>query len=287
MAWYYKDGDQEMGPVGKTDLQALIKAKKINGKTLVRSTETDQWRPLAEMVRKNPVAAASPPPLQDDPPGADPQVSPQVGPNADTVAEAEFDTDTDQMSAVCSQCGRSFPHDQVLMYDGRVICAACKPMFVQKLKEGVSLPNSLNYAGFWIRFFAKMIDGIVLGITQWIIIIPFGMMVVSTSDFSQSQGPSAGFFALMGVQQLIGILIPAAYNTFFIGRFGATLGKMACQLRVVMPDGGQVSYPRALGRNFAEWISAIILLIGYIMAGFDAEKRALHDRICSTRVVRK
>jgi uncharacterized RDD family membrane protein YckC len=160
-------------------------------------------------------------------------------------------------------------------------------MFVQKLKEGVSLPTSLNYAGFWIRFLAKLIDGIVLGITQWVIMIPFGMLVMSTSDFSQAQEPSAGFLALMGVQQLIGILIPAAYNTFLIGRFGATLGKMACQLRVVMPDGGQVSYLRALGRNFAEWISAVILLIGYIMAGFDDEKRALHDRICSTRVVRK
>jgi uncharacterized RDD family membrane protein YckC len=288
MAWYYKHGDQEMGPVGKADLQALIKAKKISGKTLVRNTEADQWRPLAEMVRKKPAAAVSPPPPppQEDPSGADSLVSPQAGLNAGAAAEAES-SDTDPMSAVCSQCGRSFPHDQVLTYEGRVICAACKPMFVQKLKEGVSLPTSLNYAGFWIRFLAKIIDGIVLGITQWIIMIPFGMMVMSTSDFSQGQGPSAGFFALMGVQQLIGILIPAAYNTFFIGRFGATLGKMACQLRVVMPEGEQVSYLRALGRNFAEWISAIILLIGYIMAGFDDEKRALHDRICSTRVVRK
>jgi uncharacterized RDD family membrane protein YckC len=286
MAWYYKHGDQEMGPVGKADLQALIKAKKISGKTLVRSAEADQWRPLAEMVRKKPAAAASPPPPpQEDPSGTDSQVSPHAGPNKGATAEAE--SDTEQMSAVCSQCGRSFPHDQVLTYEGRVICAACKPMFVQKLKEGVSLPTLLNYAGFWIRFLAKMIDGIVLGITQWIIMIPFSMMIMSTSDFSQGQEPSAGFFALVGVQQLIGILIPAAYNTFFIGRFGATLGKMACQLRVVMPDGGQVSYLRALGRNFAELISAVILGIGYIMAGFDDEKRALHDRICSTRVVRK
>jgi uncharacterized RDD family membrane protein YckC len=159
-------------------------------------------------------------------------------------------------------------------------------MFVQKLKEGVSLPTSLNYAGFWIRFVAKIIDWIVMGIAQWVIMIPVGMMM-STNDFTSGQGPSAGFYVMIGVQQLIGILIPAAYNTFFIGRFGATLGKMACQLRVVMPDGGQVSYLRALGRNFAEVISAIILLIGYIMAGFDDEKRALHDRICSTRVVRK
>jgi uncharacterized RDD family membrane protein YckC len=159
-------------------------------------------------------------------------------------------------------------------------------MFVQKLKEGVAMSATLVYAGFWIRCLAKIIDIIVMGITQWVIMIPFGMMI-STGDLTSGQGPSAGFYAMIGVQQLIGILIPAAYNTFFIGRFGATLGKMACQLRVVMPDGDQVSYLRALGRNFAEWISGIILFIGYIMVGFDAEKRALHDRICSTRVVRK
>jgi len=81
--------------------------------------------------------------------------------------------------------------------------------------------------------------------------------------------------------------LPAAYNTYFIGRFGATLGKMACRLKVVTPEGGQVSYARALGRFFSEMISSMILLIGYIMAAFDDEKRALHDRICSTRVVRK
>jgi uncharacterized RDD family membrane protein YckC len=34
-------------------------------------------------------------------------------------------------------------------------------------------------------------------------------------------------------------------------------------------------------------VSGIILLIGYIMAGFDEEKRALHDRVCDTRVIYK
>ncbi len=282
MAWYYKHGDQEMGPVDKADLQALIKAKKISGKTLVRSADTDQWRPLSEMVRKKPTPAAPPPP-PTEPSGAEQNLKTSAGTDAGGTAEAEAVA----MSSVCSQCGRAIPHDQALTYEGQVICAACKPMFVQKLKEGVHLPTAQNYAGFWIRFVAKIIDGIVMGIAQWIVMIPFGMMMMSAGNFASGAEPSAGFFALIGLQQLIGILIPAAYNTFFIGRFGATLGKMACQLRVVMPDGGQVSYMRALGRNFAEWISAVILCIGYIMAAFDDEKRALHDRICSTRVVRK
>ena len=85
---------------------------------------------------------------------------------------------------------------------------------------------------------------------------------------------------------LVLMALQVAYEVYFIGRFGATLGKMALKLKVVRPDGSPVSYMRALGRHFAKYLSAIILLIGYIMAAFDEEKRALHDRICDTRVVR-
>jgi uncharacterized RDD family membrane protein YckC len=87
--------------------------------------------------------------------------------------------------------------------------------------------------------------------------------------------------------QLMNIVVPAIYATFFLGRYGATLGKMACGLKVVRPDGDPIGYPRALGRYFAEILSGMILGIGYLMAAFDSEKRSLHDRICSTRVVRK
>ncbi len=283
MTWYYKVGEQEFGPVEKTELQALIKLKKVNAHTMVRAAHTDQWRPLAEMVGKKPQVDQTPPP----PPGNGLQMANEVPPSTVQQADAGASDETDQSTAVCSQCGRSFPQDQVLTYDHQVICAACKPMFVQKLKEGASLPTTLKYAGFWIRFVAKFIDGILMAAVQWAIMIPFGMMMASSVSGAPEQRLFGGVYALIAVQQIVGILLPAAYTTFFIGRFGATLGKMACQLRVVMPEGEKVSYMRALGRNFAEFISAIILFIGYIMAAFDSEKRALHDRICSTRVVRK
>jgi uncharacterized RDD family membrane protein YckC len=60
---------------------------------------------------------------------------------------------------------------------------------------------------------------------------------------------------------------------------------MALSLKVVRADGSKVSYMRAFGRAAAEIVSGILLLIGYIIAGFDDEKRALHDRMCDTRVV--
>jgi uncharacterized RDD family membrane protein YckC len=61
---------------------------------------------------------------------------------------------------------------------------------------------------------------------------------------------------------------------------------MALDLKVVRPDGGPISLGRAVGRYFAKIVSGIILMIGYIMAGFDSEKRALHDMMCDTRVIK-
>ena len=81
------------------------------------------------------------------------------------------------------------------------------------------------------------------------------------------------------------MVIAIAYEVVFVGRFGATLGKMACGIKIVTPEGGQITYLRAFGRYFAKILSAFTLYIGYIIAGFDSEKRALHDRICNTRVV--
>jgi uncharacterized RDD family membrane protein YckC len=293
MSWYYKEGEQEIGPVTKAQLQELIHAKRINGKTLVRNASSNDWRPLAEMARTKAPAnadagqAPAPPIMPPVPPAAappEPAFPSPAEPPAAPVGTPPVE------SSVCSQCGRSFPKDQVVRFDNQVICAACKPIFVQRLREGVTMPGVLRYAGFWIRFGAKIIDGLIMVAAQYAILIPLGILVYSNfANVPENSEDmlSSGSLLLLGVQQLIGILIPAVYNTFFVGRFGATPGKMACRLKVVTAEGDKVTYARALGRNFAEWLSAIVLLIGYIMAAFDSEKRALHDRVCSTRVVYK
>jgi len=76
---------------------------------------------------------------------------------------------------------------------------------------------------------------------------------------------------------------------------GATLGKMACGLKVVRSDGSSLGWGVSIGR-FVMWnvvtsgipyLNFILMLISGIMTGTDAEKRALHDRVCDTRVVYK
>ena len=66
----------------------------------------------------------------------------------------------------------------------------------------------------------------------------------------------------------------------------ATLGKMALGLKVSDLKGNRISFARASGRHFAKIVSGMILLIGYIMAGFTNRKQALHDMIAETLVLR-
>ena len=84
--------------------------------------------------------------------------------------------------------------------------------------------------------------------------------------------------------QLFSSLIGAAYTIAFHWMWGQTLGKMALQIRVVSMDGGPLSFGQAVGRYFATFLSALILGIGFIMAGVRSDKRALHDLLAGTRV---
>jgi uncharacterized RDD family membrane protein YckC len=61
---------------------------------------------------------------------------------------------------------------------------------------------------------------------------------------------------------------------------------MALGLKVTDLEGRRISFARATGRHFAKFLSAMICLVGYIMAGFTARKQALHDVIAGTLVVR-
>ncbi len=180
---------------------------------------------------------------------------------------------------VCVECGKIFSENDVIRYGNAAVCANCKPIFVQRLKEGVSQPGGMDYAGFWIRFGAKFLDGIIL------------MVVNSTVNFLlfRTAAGSASANAALGTLVLstgINMLFAVSYNTFFIGNYGATPGKMAAKIRIVRPDGSKVGYGRACARYFAEIVSGLTLSIGYLIAAFDEEKRSLHDRICDTRVIK-
>jgi uncharacterized RDD family membrane protein YckC len=165
----------------------------------------------------------------------------------------------------------------MVQFGEKWVCYLCKPDYLQMLQQGLNKPGGWHYGGFWIRVLAIFIDG--LAIVAFTLVMGFaaGLLLAST-------GASTKVSLVVGTLR---ILVAIAYYTWFVGTYRATLGKMACGLVIVTSDGGRVSYMRALGRYFAQWVSSIILCIGYIMVAFDKEKRGLHDRICDTRVVYK
>ena len=185
----------------------------------------------------------------------------------------------------CVECRDTFLVESMIRHGNVYVCANCKPRFMQKLAEGATIQTGeMRYGGFWIRLGAHLLDGIFAGILMIGVIVLLFLAVGGISALEAGGDPGlafiAGFYAVM-----FGIGI--SYETLLIGKYGATPGKMICQLRVVTADGGKVSYLLALGRYFAKILNGFTLNIGFIIAAFDDEKRGLHDRICNTRVVTK
>jgi len=142
----------------------------------------------------------------------------------------------------------------------------------------------LDYAGFWMRFLAKLIDGLIIGV---VIGIPLGFFLIPRlTSGSPAQLQSVLTHFMTAPFQLVEAAVGLLFNGFFLGRFGATPGKMALGLKVVTPEGLPISYGRAFGRSAAEIISRLICFIGYLLAAFDAQKRTLHDHMATTRVIR-
>jgi predicted Zn finger-like uncharacterized protein len=179
----------------------------------------------------------------------------------------------------CSVCKGTFSRTDMIRFGETWVCASCKSSYLQMLQQGLRRPGEMPYAGFWIRFGAKFLDGLIVGVVNLLIALPLAVAAVA----DRPGLVLAGFV----IQMLLAFVVPASYETFFLGKYRATLGKMACGLVVVTDEGGRVSYMRALGRYFGTMLSGVILCVGYIMAAFDQEKRALHDHICNTRVIYK
>lgn len=159
------------------------------------------------------------------------------------------------------------------------VCVNCKGIYAQTLRETGHVVGTRVYAGFWIRFVAVIIDSIALWIVNYALQTVTGTRISDPRNFSLMMGRVGANFA-------ISTLISLLYEAFFLVQFGATPGKMVFHLKVITPDGGPITWSRAIGRYFAKWLSAITLFIGYIMAGFDSEKRALHDYVAGTRVIK-
>ena len=149
-------------------------------------------------------------------------------------------------TVTCPSCGQPAPADAGF-------CPGCGRVL-----------SAVVYAGFWIRFVAWLIDGIILIIPN----IMIGLVVESPASIL--------------LQFAIGIV----YTVGFWTAEGATPGKMAMGLRITTAEGEPVDFGKAILRYIGYFVSGITLGIGYLMIAFTREKRGLHDYIAGTMVVK-
>lgn len=110
MDWYYAVGSQRAGPVSDAQLDELVRSGKVSGDTLVWRDGLADWQPLHSVPRDGAMAA----------PGG-------------------------RSGIICAGCGRPFPPEDVIKVNQSWICAQCKPLFLQRLREG-AVPVG---AGIW------------------------------------------------------------------------------------------------------------------------------------------
>jgi hypothetical protein len=118
MNWYYVDAGQQAGPVEEAQLQELVRNGKVQPDTLVWHEGMAAWAPYREAV-----SAAAPPSAAPSVTGVPPGAAPAGG-------------------VLCSECGRAFSPNDVIRYGDKWICAACKPTFFQRLREGAARPSA-------------------------------------------------------------------------------------------------------------------------------------------------
>jgi len=136
--------------------------------------------------------------------------------------------------------------------------------------EGVE-NSSLVYASFVQRLVAYIVDGLIVGIAQVIIGFILGAIL-----------PASLASVVSGV---IGLIIGIGYFAYLeSSEKQATIGKQLMKLKVTDIDGGRISMGTAILRYLAKILSALILMVGFLMVLFTEKKQGLHDILAKTLV---
>lgn len=184
----------------------------------------------------------------------------------------------------CARCGGSYCSQCLVTIQNQPFCATCKNEQLMDVRSGVDRTRHV-YGGFWARFGAQIIDGLIVGVPTYAIFMGIVFVVASQAQ-QQSQNPA--FTLLILVAYVPMIVFPVLYEAFMLSiKNGQTVGKMALRLRVVRPDGSSISTGQAWGRALMRVVVGLTCLgiVDYILYFFTDEKTTLHDIVAGTRVV--
>lgn len=149
-----------------------------------------------------------------------------------------------------------------------------------------------DHAGFWKRVAAYILDAILLYIVFKVVGTFFGVSAAEDAMKQEMLGGTSFMqaYAHFNTSMWPYTLLTTALTWLYFAccessAWQATVGKLALGIRVTDMQGARISFPRALGRYAAKYLSAFILCIGFIMVAFTRRKQGLHDLIAGTLVL--
>lgn len=204
-------------------------------------------------------------------------------------------------AAFCPNCGQAFavaaaPPPRAPMMGAPVTAPMVGGVATVPAYAGYAAVPRVEYAGFWLRFLALLIDNFVLGVGFVLILIPLifltGLRGILDGFHPNKDLNNAGIVVLVGLLLLcatVSLVLTWLYHALMeSSEWQATLGKKVLGLVVTDLAGRRVSFGRASGRHFGKMLTNLIpAFIGYIMAGFTEKKQALHDMVAGCLVLRR
>jgi uncharacterized RDD family membrane protein YckC len=275
MTWYFVNAGQQAGPITDVQLEEYVRAGRILPDTLIWREGMENWQPCREVKSALLLNAPTTPAFQM---AAGTPLLASTTPGFEPLADG----------IVCSECGGLHSKQNAIRNGESWICAGCKPVFVQKLKEGVvnrGRAGALEYAGIGARFVAKLLDGLIIGVPG--ILLMGAIIGVLAPLLAKNKGAEETIVLVIVGGVLFVMFAMVLFQIWCLPKWGGTPGKRIMGLRVVTAEGGSISWGRSFGRFFGEWINGLIPFgIGYIIELFDDQRRTVHDHIAGTRVIR-
>ena len=190
----------------------------------------------------------------------------------------------------CERCGGIFCPDCFVVLRDAPYCASCKVEHIRDLRSGLE-PGALDLGSVGRRFAALFLDNFLTTMAAYALMIPLVLVMAGAAGLaaagSAESGESDALSTVLGLFMYPILLgIPFVYEGWMLALRGQTLGKMALGVKVVTPDGGNISTGQAWGRAALKIVLASCVGITYIPAFMTRERTTLHDMMARTRVVR-
>jgi hypothetical protein len=164
MSWYYVENGERVGPLEEAELTEKARAGRVRADTLVWTEGMANWQPYG-----------------------------QVAPDPSIL----------EPSAACTECGKRFGLSELMKYGSSRVCASCKPLFLQKLREGVTPTTGLVYGDFGVRFGAKLLDFVVMWVVNMVITMLFFGILGTRRGLPIDNGFLALQLGMLAVQLLV------------------------------------------------------------------------------------